>query len=284
MPLPFKTGKGSAIGRHHKETHRNNQDAFHYILTEDIFVGVICDGCSESKASEVGASIGSRIITESVYAVVKDTLSEKTSPITHHPLWEVIRQQILVKLLSIAHTTQAPIHDIIRDYFLFTIIGCATTEKECVFFSVGDGYIVINGAIESLGPFPDNQPPYLAYDIPGNHFIFPAKNNLHFTLKGLPTEEITSALIASDGLEDFIAAEYKNIPGKNEHVGPISQFWQNPIYTKNPDAIRRKLTLVNTTVTTVRQNENGYKKETALGLLRDDTTLIVLTRQENEVS
>ena len=94
----------------------------------------------------------------------------------------------------------------------------------------------------------------------------------------MPTKEISSLLIGSDGLENLILAAENNIPGKNEKVGPINQFWEDDRYFKNPDMIRRRLTLVNRTITKTDWDNRKILKEH--GLLPDDTTLIVIRRKK----
>lgn len=284
MNVAFAVAGGSTIGRHHKESQKNNQDAFYYKKGGHLLVGVVCDGCSSAKASEVGSSLGSIIVAETVYNTLHHSMPEKTdsSTLASPSLWEAIRQQIIIKLLSVVHTIGGDTHDTIRDYFLFTIVGFAVTQKELIFFSIGDGYIVVNGIIERKGPFANNQPPYIAYDIPGNEFLS-EKDELRFVLTCIPIEKVSSALIATDGLEDFIEAEYAPIPGRDEHVGPLSQFWEHDIYIKNPDVVRRKLARINTSVPTCSySNEEGHTKRTEAGLLRDDTTLIVIVRADKE--
>ncbi|MEM9543880.1 MAG: hypothetical protein AAGA60_30905, partial [Cyanobacteria bacterium P01_E01_bin.42] len=90
-------------------------------------------------------------------------------------------------------------------------------------------------------------------------------------------EKLESLLIGTDGVEDLMNAADRNLPGKSEKVGSISQFWQEDRYFKNPDILRRKLSLINREFYC-----SGQPKE--VGLLQDDTTLIAIRKVKNNTS
>jgi hypothetical protein len=84
--------------------------------------------------------------------------------------------------------------------------------------------------------------------------------------------DVQSVLIGTDGALDIEPG--LNIPGKNEELGDISQFWCKD-YFSNPDSIRRRLALANLSKP---QIENGILGKTS-PLLRDDTSIIVVRRK-----
>src|SRR5207249_11232554 len=49
----------------------------------------------------------------------------------------------------------------LRDHFLFTIVAAAATSREAAVWVLGDGAYAIDGRTHVIGPFADNQPPYL---------------------------------------------------------------------------------------------------------------------------
>src|SRR5206468_1221764 len=92
-----------------------------------------------------------------------------------------------------------------------------------------------------LGPFPDNAPPYLGYrllDQPGEALELAL-------LRALPTQDVHTLLIGSDGVGDLVMACEATLPGGRERVGPIDQFFRKDVYFRNPDAVRRRLALLN---------------------------------------
>ncbi|MDO8622315.1 MAG: protein phosphatase 2C domain-containing protein, partial [bacterium] len=60
----------------------------------------------------------------------------------------------------------------------------------------------------------------------------------------------------------------------------IDQFWTDDRYFRNPDMVRRRLTLVNREAV---RAENGMLARTP-GLLPDDTTLVVIRRTSSSSS
>ena len=83
----------------------------------------------------------------------------------------------------------------------------------------------------------------------------------------------------TDGVRELIDVAQQQLPGKQELVGSISQFWQEDRYFTNPDQIRRRLSLINREVTKL--DCQTQKLQKTLGLLPDDTSLVVLRRSSN---
>ena len=60
---------------------------------------------------------------------------------------------------------------IVHEHFLFTIVAAAVADDEVAVWAIGDGAYTIAGRDliacppRVLGPFADNQPPYLGYDL-----------------------------------------------------------------------------------------------------------------------
>ena len=164
--------------------------------------------------------------------------------------------------------------EILKDYFLFTIVGVVITATDLLVFSLGDGAIIINGRELDLGSWTNNAPPYLAYglssEVPSQDYLFQVHSSP-------PLEEVESILIGTDGVRELIKADQKKLPGKQELVGSINQFWQQHRYFTNPDQVRRRLSLINREVTMFDSQRQQLHKQ--VGLLADDTTLVVLRRK-----
>jgi hypothetical protein len=158
---------------------------------------------------------------------------------------------------------------IISHYFLFTIVGALLTPTRAVFFSLGDGLLAVNEEVTVLGPFPGNAPPYLGYGLV-NSALPPEMLRFHIH-RVLPLEELRTFLLGTDGVQELMQAAKSHMPGKTESVGPLSQFWQEERFFRNPDMARRRLAGIARDATT--RTDGGIRKEA--GLLPDDTTLIV---------
>jgi hypothetical protein len=146
------------------------------------------------------------------------------------------------------------------------------TAEHVLVFSAGDGVWALNGELHPLGPFPGNAPPYLAYGL-----LKPGAGSLK--LQALrPTAEVESLLLGTDGAAELGALHTARVPERDEPVGPLSQFWSEDRYFTNPDALRRRLSLLNREA--VRADFATQRLVRVPGLLGDDTTLVVLRRRQ----
>jgi hypothetical protein len=282
----FSIASGSVMGFDHLKGGRNNQDGVCVLSDGDSLIGIVCDGCSEGKYSEVGARLGARLIAEAIKRNIRH-LTERPNPTSPSDrtlltlLLERARQDVTAQLRVLANAMGGSLSRTVTDYFLFTVIGVLLTERTGAVFSIGDGLVVLNGEVIQIGPFPGNEPPYLAYAITGSSLTDKEPGLLEFKLQGvLPTHEINSVLIGSDGLDYMMKKADQDMPGKAEPVGPISQFWKDERYFRNADMVRRKLALLNREQVKIDWEEKRTIRQ--IGLLPDDTTLVVIARTLKE--
>lgn len=279
----FEVAGGSITGREHIRIGKNNQDAYFSTCNEQAAIAVVCDGCGSGKHSEVGAKIGARLVVNTIAERIQSEMESQNG--LDGKFWECLKLDLLaamqhvLKMLGGSNSgdSQGDVfrgdatQQLVNDYLLFTIVGVLITPTETMTFSIGDGAIVVNGKIEQIGPFPDNAPPYLAYGLYRPDLI-------HFHIHDrTPTEAIESVLIGTDGVMDLISATGMNLPGKQELVGQISQFWQTDRYFSNPEAVHRRLSLINRDTSQVDGQTQQLVKQS--GLLPDDTTLVVVRRK-----
>jgi hypothetical protein len=91
-------------------------------------------------------------------------------------------------------------------------------------------------------------------------------------------------LIGTDGAADLEAAAEARLPGREEPLGPLAQFWEQDRYYENADAVRRRLFLANreaprmSSDAVAGQCRPGTTSASDKPLLPDDTTLVVLRR------
>ena len=270
----FEFAAGSIAGRSHRIAGRNNQDAYYWLYDRDCSIAVVCDGCGSGAQSEVGAKLGAPLIAQALMRRLREISPQVSLASSVTSLLEQVRCDVLSRLRMIAEGMGDHLTCIIDNYFLFTAVSVLITPSSTAFFGMGDGVFIINGGEIPLGPFPDNAPPYLAYGLLESSLQSTAPDLLRFQIHRLmPTSEMQSFLIGTDGVQDLMKAAGRTLPGKVEPVGPISLFWREDRYFANPDMIRRRLAGVNRDVISLNPAGNGLYKEA--GLLHDDTTLIV---------
>ena len=268
----FEVAAGSVTGRDHVLTGRNNQDAYHWAGLPNACIAVVCDGCGSGKHSEVGAQLGARLIVEAMSRAVHGPT---------HAFWHRVWHDVLTQLRHLAEQMGGNFAGTVQDYLLFTVVGALVTPWRTFLFSLGDGVMVANGDLISLGPFPDNAPPYLAYALLDAQNGGPSAGAREFQLQRiLPTTAVQSIVLGTDGLETLLQAATRPIPGKQVTVGPLRQFWQEERYFTNPDAVRRTLALINREV--VQPDWAAQRLDRQGGLLPDDTTLVVIRRRPSQ--
>ena len=271
----FELATGSVLGRNHILAEKNNQDALHYFSLPALTIAIVCDGCGSSKHSEIGAKIGSRLITESISRHANDFNQSNKIALA----LESVRQDVLSQIRTLSIAMGDNFNQTIIDYFLFTAIGVIITPKLTTTFYLGDGLTIINGVLSTFGPFPNNEPPYLGYGLLNSSKVTLRSELIQFQINLLTTTaDVQSILIGTDGLNDLIRVEQQKLPGTEELVGPISQFWENDKFFKNPDMVRRRLSVINRTFLKPDWTNLSLIKEN--GLLPDDTTLIIIRRKK----
>lgn len=288
----FEIAGGTVAGRDHVAAGRNNQDAFAWHQDERCTIAVVCDGCSEGAHSEVGAQLGARLAVRMLrHAIANPTIpgGEHGEPDIALSLPEDIesvltaaRGGIRSPLSSLAMTAcggqREELLRFVRDHLLATVVGCVIAPWGTVVFSVGDGTYAVNGMLTQIGPFPNNEPPYLAYDLLPTSALRRGMD-LQFRVQAfMPTADVQSLLLGTDGVVDLVAAEQRMLPGKDEAVGPLAQFWTDDRYFRNPDMVRRRLTLINREAVGIDHASGTLVRSP--GLLPDDTTLVAIRRRK----
>lgn len=265
MTEAFQTAGGTVPGRDHLLAAKNSHDAYAIRSSPDVTAVVVCDGCGSGAHSEVGAKLGAVIAANAVYerhVMYRRHLPDDRS----RQFWGQVREDILLKLSDVSSAIGGKHSAAVTEYLLFTLVIALVADRVAEFVSIGDGVCIVNGERIALGPFADNAPPYLAYDLlPSHrHGLPPAALDFVF-LRELPSSELHSFLIGTDGAEALIAAQEKVFPGTEERIGPIDRLWTEDRFYKNPDMLRRHLARANL----ARPH----------GLLTDDTTIVVGRRK-----
>lgn len=263
MVSPFEVASASVVGREHARSGRNNQDALCLHASGEALAAVVADGCGSGAHSEVGAQLGARCVAQSVLSVLGRGL-----PLEAPEFLPTVRTEVLGFLASLTGRLGEAL---LGEHLLFTIVGAVVTPAQTLVFSAGDGVWALNGEVQVLGPFANNAPPYLAYGLLSPEAVPLERQGL------VPTEEVGSLLLGTDGAADLRGLCEALVPEREEAVGPFSQYWTEDRYFQNPDALRRRLALLGRE--SVRADFTARRLVRTPGLLSDDTTLVVLRRR-----
>lgn len=279
----FEIAGASVLGTRHLKIGRNNQDSYAWIKTSDYIIAVVSDGCSSGLHSEVGSKIMAPMFAQTLATYLSKShfsLSDENF-FRHDWLWYNIRQDVLARVRVLAQSMDENLIATICKYFLCTIVGCVITPQSTCIFSCGDGVFYLNDNLHVIGPFPGNKPPYLCYGITGSDVTNNNRSLLDIQRHIIcPTDDIKTMLIGSDGVHDLVDAADQNLPGREEKVGHISQFWTDDIYFANLEWMRNVLATINTEKRKpIWEEKNIIKYQ---GLLPDDTTFIVLRNKQKK--
>lgn len=274
----FSTASGTVIGRDHLTAGRNNQDAF-LVSSSSIHTLIMCgDGCSSSPFSEVGARAGLPLLSRAIETQLA-RFSRRPYPVSLEkpfPFWLRVSEDFLSQIRVLANAMGESLSEVVFDYFLFAFVGALITPWGTTIFSSGDGLYALNGEVVKIGPFPGNEPPYLAYALtdssPGS-----VRERPRLVINAtVPTDTVNQVLVATDGAFFLVEKEGSNLPGRDEVVGPLSQFWTDDAFFDNPDEIRRRLSAIASDYR--RPDWEARQMTKQIGLLPDDTTLAVARR------
>jgi len=271
----FEFAVGSVMGRDHRLTGKNNQDGwwldYRASSSNPMISGVVCDGCSETPQSYIGATLTSRILSRLALQVPTLLFDPNFLPL--------LNQKAILELYTLINKLDDYCPSAAYQYFMFTVVGFVVTPDWFMIYSVGDGVWGVNDKVDELGPFPENKPPYFVYGSLISSSISPKLCKLQ-QICLQPIEKIDNFLVGTDGVGYIIMSEDKNVPGRDEKVGPVSQVWNNDAFYKNSDALRRRLFIINRDVQQVDWKGKQVKKNN--GLLPDDTTIICARKINKE--
>jgi hypothetical protein len=268
----FEVAAGSVTGREHAAAFRNNQDAFCHRSSGDAVLAVVADGCSAGAFSEVGARLGARLVLDGLARALPRLQTRAVADVL-----ESVRLGVLRSLRRLAAAMGGPRPAAVLDHLLFTVVGAALTPEQALVFVLGDGVAVVNGHAD-VWTFEDNRPPYLGeslLDLPA----VPAASRRFRTARVLSAAEVESLVIGTDGVADLLRAEERRVPGREERVGPLRQFWEDDRYFRNPAALSRRLAVLNRDWRAIDWDRRRVEREA--GLLPDDTTLVVIRRRRS---
>jgi hypothetical protein len=232
---------GSVAGRMHRRLSRPNQDAVAWIRTRKGVVLVVCDGCGGAPRSEVGAALGARLWSRAL----ADRL-DAGAP-ADAALFEAAGADVIVHLTALAAAMAPDPTGVVIDHFMFTSLAAVITADAIAVHAIGDGVVAIGDDVRVIGPFPENQPPYLAQALVGSR---PTGK----TWIADP-REIDRVAIASDGAGA--------LPSLRELAADV--------VFRNPAALTRKLSLLAEDQVEIDWDARRVVRTPAL--LDDDTTI-----------
>jgi hypothetical protein len=258
--VAIRASAASVTGARHSRAARNGQDAAIAMCSDagissdsgamssgqgagPVGVVVVTDGCSSGASSEVGARLGATLFARSLYARLL-----AGAPIAAAETWTAVRADVVRALADLLERMLGDREQAIHDMFLFTIVAAAATREGAAVWALGDGAYSFGSEPRVLGPFADNAPPYLAYDLLGA----PQAACFEVSSSNAIVVATDGALDLETGLERFAADRYLD----------------------HPDALRRQLTLLARSTERIDWDERRVVRTPAQ--LQDDCAIGIL--------
>ena len=243
MNTNWKLTTAAVAGARHQRAARNGQDAVASWLGADAAAIVVCDGCSAGAGSEMGARLGAQLVTGALARRLAGGAAAGDEA-----MWRGMRAETVASLALLLERLGpelesgngrtrlgAVLENALRDGFLFTIVAAAVTRDEVAVWALGDGAYALGTSSRVLGPFADNAPPYLAYDLLGEP---------HAAHLRVESASCGSVVIATDGVVDLIeAGTAREHESESDRTGQVLSALAAPALTR-PDALRRHLALL----------------------------------------
>lgn len=270
MAAPFEVAAGTVAGRDHRRLGRNNQDACSWWQDEDVTLAVVADGCGSGTHSEVGARLGARVLVEAL----RRRRSELGGPCTLAAL-AAAEREMLGWVAALSDAIGGPLDASVSEHFLFTVVGAVVARPMTYVFVAGDGLVAVNGDVEVFASA-ENAPSYPAYALVRDG---PADPQFRI-VRTIETDGLQSLVLGTDGAVDLVQRADDRLPGREERLGPFRQLWDDDRHFTNPFALGRRLALANAEATRV--DWAGHRLLREPGLLKDDTTVVVLRRRTAE--
>jgi len=276
----FEIAGASVTGTNHLKRGMNNQDSFLWLPADEYLIAIVSDGCGSTKYSEIGSRLLSNIFAHYMAKYLQRSRGVAGERLFQtERWWEELRQDVLARIRLIAQEMGEYWWEILREYFLATLVGVVVRKDTTCIFSCGDGLFAINGKLQEIGPFDGNKPPYLVYGLTGSEITDNDASLLKIQRNCiLPTSEIRSLMIGTDGVGDLAKVADKPFPAQEKLIGSLEQFWSDDKYFANPSWMQNVLTVINTEKKRVNWSERNVQRFP--GLLPDDTTLITIKRKE----
>lgn len=170
----IRVGAAAVTGARHLRAARNGQDACATWVGDGAAAVVVCDGCGSARGSEVGAQLGARLFASALGRRLGSGTRLGAEPLAAASPADSLEQAFAAARADVARAIAAIVEPLpdrdaaVRDMFLFTIVAAAWRGAAGGVWALGDGaYAFAGGSTHELGPFADNEPPYLAYDLIG---------------------------------------------------------------------------------------------------------------------
>jgi hypothetical protein len=242
------TISAAVTGARHQRDARNGQDAACTWTQGTLAIAVVCDGCSSGPSSEVGGRLGASLFTRALAVRLLDGQS-----VLDAATWDGARADVAAVLSELVGKLAGDRDRVIHDHALFTIVATAASGEDAAVWALGDGAYSFGDTTHVIGPFDDNAPPYLAYDLLGE------RRPSHFVV----APRCDAIAVATDGATELA-----------DGLVPF----MTPRFVEHRDALRRRLAILARPAERIDWAERRVVRTPAM--LQDDCAIAIVHRRQ----
>lgn len=229
--MSWTLNRATIIGREHELSKKNKQDFLHVYDTPELLISAVCDGCGQSKYSEVGSTLLSVFIVNLLRGA---NIFKQDSFFNAEILKNLLEYEIdlfikrLQGVLFFDIASQAERISFINEFLLSTCLLCVVTKDKVVVANCGDGIVIINNEVHEI--YQEGKPEYVAYKSVPKEALDQRPSELSFfTVNIFDCDKIENIVIGTDGIQSLIDKDLvSNLYGtKKRELQRKFNLWQN---------------------------------------------------------
>lgn len=228
----FSLAGASVVGSSHARVGRNNQDAWSAWVGDDLAALVVADGCSGGVASEVGAHLAARWITaQAARRWTRGRVGRHEAFVGE--LFDGLARELETLANALApEPSQFPV--VIADLLLSTVLVALVDEERASVFGIGDGLVLVNGALAVLEGDRHRGPEYLAYRLcDAADTGYEPRSIAPRALARVETSALRTLVLATDGAQELLPPR----AGSNR----IAALFEDEAVARRPALLQRRL-------------------------------------------
>ncbi len=207
---------GSVPGYAHSRKLINNQDASVAssvtIGDSTYHFGAVFDGCTGGRGKQSKTEVGATLLAAFFRSEIPMILAAHTA-LSDVP--GILYQRSIGYFGSIARSTVMGAPDtlwqFVQNHLLCTILGYIADEEQLLFFSAGDGVLVVNDTVTIINQ--DNKPLYLAYHLLDSRSIGKVQLPTSFVTTAFPRKDVSRFAVSTDGLANVATENGEHLHG-----------------------------------------------------------------------
>ena len=135
--MKWKVFFASATGKYHLDGNAPCQDFGHYVVADDVLIGVVCDGAGSAREGQAGAEFFAHRVIELLTDSVK---SGKFAEFSEADYSAFVAEVVGAARAELEETALA--RDLTPRDFACTLVGCIASRDGGCFFHIGDGFAI----------------------------------------------------------------------------------------------------------------------------------------------